>query len=43
MDYKLKEAGMLEELCSVGDSIPTEKRAMLTAVRNGKLRQQSGS
>lgn len=43
MDYKLKEAGMLEELCSVGDSLPTEKGAMLTAVMKGEVEATIGA
>lgn len=42
MDYKLKEAGMLEELCSVGDSLPTEKGAMLDCRKKGAVEATIG-
>lgn len=42
MDYKLKEAGMLEELCSVGDSLPTEKGAMLDCRKKGEVEATIG-
>ncbi len=34
---------MLEELCSVVDSLPTEKGAMLTAVMKGEVEATIGA
>jgi hypothetical protein len=42
MDYKLKEAGMLEELCSVGIESPTEKGAMLDCRKKGEVKATIG-